>query len=96
MNKKQLIKQAAEKSGLSTEQTAKLLDALLSVAADELADGGFVLLTGFGRLEAVTKKARKGVHPRTGEPIEIPAQKTAAFRPSAALLEKLSASDNDL
>lgn len=95
MNKKQLIQKAAEKSGISTEQTAKVLDALISVAADELAGDGDILLTGFGRLEAVTKKARKGVHPRTGEPIEIPAQKTAAFRPSAALLEKLSA-NNDL
>lgn len=93
MNKKQLIQKAAEKSGFTQKDTAKLLDTLLEIASDELAEGESILLTGFGCLEAKTRKARKGAHPRTGEPIDIPALHTAVFRPSAALQAKLDGQD---
>lgn len=93
MNKKQLIQKVSEKTGMSQKDAAKLLDALIETASDELAEGGSVLLTGFGCLEAKTRKARKGSHPRTGEPIDIPASRTAVFRPGSLLLSKLDNAD---
>ncbi len=80
MNKKELIRKTAEQTGFSMRDTSLLLDAMLNIAADELSSGGSILLTGFGCLEAKTRGARKGAHPRTGEPISIPPVHTAVFR----------------
>lgn len=95
MNKKQLIQKTAEKTGFSKNEVSLLIDALIEVTADELAAGGSVLLTGFGCLEAKTRKARKGAHPRTGEPIDIPEVHTAVFRAGSALQERLNGNEND-
>lgn len=89
MNKKELVQKAAEKAGFTQKDTQKLLDALLEIASDELAEGGSILLSGFGCLEAKTRKPRKGSNPRTGEPIDIPAVRTAVFRTGSALQAKL-------
>lgn len=91
MNKKELICKAAEKSGLTQKDVTALLNTLLEIAEDELAAGGSVMLSGFGCLEAKTRSARKGVHPRTGEAIEIPPVHTAIFRPGSHLQAKLDA-----
>lgn len=93
MNKKQLVRKASEQTGFTQKETAKLLDALIEIASDELAEGGSILLTGFGCLEAKTRRPRRGSDPRTGQPIDIPAVHTAVFRPSAALQEKLDRAD---
>lgn len=95
MNKKQLIQKAAEKSGFTQKETTELLDTILEIATDELADGGNVLLTGFGCLEAKTRKARKGAHPRTGEPIDIPPVHTVVFRTGSSLQAKLDESKSE-
>lgn len=89
MNKKELVQKAAEKTGFTQKDTQKLLDALVEIATDELAEGGSILLTGFGCLEAKTRKARRGSNPRTGEPIDIPSSVTAVFRTGSALQAKL-------
>jgi len=92
MNKKELVCKAAAKSGLSQRDVTALLNALLEITEDELAAGGSVMISGFGSLEAKTKSARKGVHPRTGEAIEIPPVHTAVFHPGSRLQAKLDAS----
>lgn len=89
MNKKQLIQALAEKTGATQKDTAKMIDALLEVTADELANGGAIQITGFGSLESKVRNERKGCNPRTGESIIIPASTTAVFRPGSALQAKL-------
>lgn len=93
MNKKELIQKAAQKTGFTQKDAAKMLDALLEIAGDELAEGGSILLTGFGCLESKTRKPRKGSNPRTGEQIDIPAVHTAVFRTGSTLQAKLDSAD---
>ena len=85
MNKKELIRRTAEATGKTQKECAILLDAMLEIAARELAEGGDLLLTGFGSLRSKDRAPRKGVSPRTGEPMEIPGGKTVVFKASGEL-----------
>lgn len=50
-----------------------------------LARGDKVIINGFGTFEAKERKARKGINPRTGEEINLPASKYPHFRGCKAL-----------
>ena len=67
-----------------------VLNALGMVAASVLFEGEEVTLPGLGKLEAETRKARKGRNPRTGAEIDIPARMGVSFRPGKALRDALN------
>ena len=81
----------AEATGLSKKDVDRVLDELRSTIHSELKAGGDVYLPEIGRFETQdrkARKARKGRHPQTGEPIDIPAQpakRVPNFVPAAAL-----------
>ena len=52
-----------------------------------LKEGGKVALLGFGSFSVAEKSARKGVNPKTKQPIEIPARKSVKFKAGAELTE---------
>ena len=83
MTKSATIAAIAQKTDLSKKQVAKVLDQLLGLATKE-AKKGFVL-PGFGKLVLAHRKARMGRHPRTGEPIKIPAKRVLRFRVAKVL-----------
>ncbi len=85
MNKSELISDIAEKSGLCKLDAKKALDATLETISEELKAGGKVVLVGFGTFSVSQRSARKGINPRTKEPINIPAKKTAKFKPGSDL-----------
>ena len=49
-----------------------------------------VILHGFGTFELRKRDARTGRNPRTGEPVEIAASTTVAFKPAKALKDSLN------
>lgn len=75
MNKKELIKAIAEKSETSQVAVEKFLEALGDVVIETLKDGGSIKIVGFGTIEVVDTKERKGNNPKTGTPVIIPAGK---------------------
>ncbi|MGZ9868132.1 HU family DNA-binding protein [Priestia endophytica] len=85
MNKTELIKAVAEKAELTQKDSAKVVDALLEVVKETLAEGEKIQLVGFGTFEVRERAARKGHNPQTGEPIDIPASKAPAFKAGKAL-----------
>ena len=85
MNKSELINAIAEKSGLSKVDSKKALDATLETIAEEVKEGGKVVLVGFGTFSVSERSARKGINPRTKEPIDIPAKKTTKFKAGSEL-----------
>lgn len=95
MNKKELIRRTAAATGKTQKECAALLDAMLTIAANELAGGGDLLLTDFGALHVKDRSTRMGVHPATGEPIEIPAGRTVTFTPGGKLKAKLQAAHEE-
>ncbi|HBT86754.1 MAG: HU family DNA-binding protein [Fermentimonas sp.] len=85
MNKSELINAIAEKSGLSKVDSKKALDATLEAISEEVKNGGKVVLVGFGTFSVSERSARKGINPRTKQPINIPAKKTAKFKAGSEL-----------
>ena len=87
MNKTEFINAVAEKSGLSKVDAKKAVEAFVETVSSELKEGGKVALLGFGSFSDAEKAARKGVNPKTKQPIEIPARKSVKFKAGAELTE---------
>lgn len=84
MNKKELVKAIAEKTGFTTKDTEIFADAYIAVITDALKADDKVQLIGFGTYELKQKVAREGFNPSTGEKIEIPATKVPVFKAGKA------------
>ena len=89
MNKTELSTAVATAVNASNAQGAAVVNAVFDVITDTLADGDSVIITGFGKFEPVTTKARTGRNPKTGEPVEIPARTTVKFRPGKSLKDQV-------
>ena len=87
MNKTEFINAVAEKSGLSKVDAKKAVEAFVETVSSELKEGGKVALLGFGSFSVAEKTARKGVNPKTKQPIEISARKSVKFKAGAELTE---------
>ena len=87
MNKTEFINAVAEKSGLSKVDAKKAVEAFVETVSSALKEGGKVALLGFGSFSVAEKSARKGVNPKTKQPIEIPARKSVKFKAGAELTE---------
>jgi DNA-binding protein HU-beta len=85
VNKNDLARSVAEKSGLSLGDASKALDAVLESIEGQLAGGGEVAITGFGKFSVAHRNARQGVNPATGEKIQIAASKAPKFSAGAKL-----------
>ena len=87
MNKTEFTNAVAEKSGLSKVDAKKAVEAFVETVSSQLKEGGKVALLGFGSFSVAEKSARKGVNPKTKQPIEIPARKSVKFKAGAELTE---------
>ncbi len=79
MTKSQLVEAIAARTGLTRKQSADAIEATLSAVEDVLGRGGEVSLAGFGKFTVAERAARQGVHPRTGDPMQIPATRVPRF-----------------
>ena len=85
MTKSDLVDAIAERAGITKRDAHAALEATLGAISDELAGGGSVTLTGFGTFKVSGRAARKGVNPRTGEPVAIPAARVPRFSAGSSL-----------
>ena len=90
MNKSELIERIAIDADLSKASAARALDAALRAIRFTLRKGGEVRLVGFGTFRVTKRAARKGVNPRTGEPLKIRAAKVPKFTPGQPLKDFLN------
>lgn len=85
MTKTLLVADIARQAGTTKAEASRVLEAVVKVITDALARGEKVTLTGFGTYEVRHRAARMGRNPQTGATIQIPAQKTPAFRAGKSL-----------
>lgn len=85
MNKGDLVNEIAAKAQLNKVAARAALDACLESIEQALANDDSVKLIGFGTFSIVEKPERKGINPRTKEPITIASRKTVKFKPAAEL-----------
>lgn len=89
MTKTQFAEYLARNSGMEPRYAEKILNAFLDTLEDALARDGRAPLPGFGVFSVRDVAARAGRNPATGEPLEIPASRTARFRAAAAFKDFL-------
>jgi len=89
MTKSEFVDQVASSSGLSKADAGKAVDAFLETIEDTLKRGSEVNFSGFGKFSVAERGARQGVHPRTGEAIQIAASKVPKFTAGSGLKKSL-------
>lgn len=87
MRKPELVAAVAEKADISKEQAGHVLNAILDEITAALADNDSVTLIGFGSFSQRHRGARTGRNPQTGQPLDIKASTTVAFKPGKQLRE---------
>jgi DNA-binding protein HU-beta len=78
----EVIQNSAEITGVAANRAAA--DVIEAIVKELKKNGGFTLPS-FGTFTVKKTKARKGVNPRTGEPVKVKAGKTVRFKASPSL-----------
>ena len=89
MNKTELVEQIAQKAELSRRDAEQAVDAALKTIEEQLARGGEISLTGFGKFHVAERGARQGRNPQTGAPIQIAASRVPRFSAGSKLKESV-------
>lgn len=87
VTKRELILQVAEHLGYTQKEVATVVQGMLETVIDSLAEGERLELRNFGVFEVKLREPRTRRNPRTGESVEVGAQKVVTFRPGKALKE---------
>ncbi len=91
IHKTEIFKEVVRRQeGLTQNAGEHAVDTVFEVIAAALSRGDDVRISGFGTFSCREYPARDGVHPRTGEPIQIAASVRVSFRPHDALKEQLN------
>jgi DNA-binding protein HU-beta len=80
---------------MSKADASQAVDAIIQAILDAAKVGEEVRVTGLGVFDVVTREARPGRHPQTGESINIPATKGLRFRAGKAVKDQLNGSGRD-
>ncbi|MEA2626634.1 MAG: DNA-binding protein HU-beta [Candidatus Binatota bacterium] len=89
MTKADLIERLATKADLPRPRAEEILNHVLDDITDGLKRGDKVNISGFGTFTVSNRKARTGRNPKTGEPIDIPATRSAKFRAGKNLRDSM-------
>jgi DNA-binding protein HU-beta len=89
MTKADLIDSLATKADVPRPRAEELVNFLLDDVTQALKRGEKVNISGFGTFTVSDRKARTGRNPKTGEPIDIPASRSAKFRAGKILRDSL-------
>lgn len=85
LGKSDLGNQMAQKMGVSNSKANQFVNMFLDTITESLMRGEEVRITGFGSFRVMETKERMRVHPRTREPIRVPAGKRLSFSPGTQL-----------
>lgn len=80
MTKRELVEALAGRQGVSKRQAEQWLDSFTDIVMKRVTAGEKVAITGFGVFILGQRAARRGVDPRSGVEISIPAMPIPRFR----------------
>ncbi len=86
----QLSEAVYQEVGLSRNESADLLEAVLDEISGALAKGESVKISSFGSFSVRSKGQRIGRNPKTGEEVPITPRRVLVFRPSQLLKKKIN------
>ena len=85
MTKSDFVDKVAQNSGMSKKDAGAAVDAVIKSIQEVLSQGGEINFTGFGKFSVADRSARQGVHPQTGEKIQIAASRVPRFSAGSSL-----------
>lgn len=86
----QLSEAVYQEVGLSRNESADLLEAVLGEISSALARGESVKISSFGSFAVRSKGQRVGRNPKTGEEVPILPRRVLVFRPSQLLKKRIN------
>ena len=86
----QLSEAVYEEVGLSRNESADLVEAVLEEMASSLTGGETVKISSFGSFSIRQKSQRMGRNPKTGEEVPILPRKVIIFKPSHVLKNRIN------
>ena len=86
----QLGEAVYQEVGLSRNESADLLETVLSYISDSLSSGETVQISSFGSFSVRQKGQRIGRNPKTGEEVPILPRRVLVFRPSQVLKSRIN------
>lgn len=86
----QLSEAVYQEVGLSRNESAHLVEAILEQICNELVSGKMVKISSFGSFSVRDKGGRVGRNPKTGEEVPIAPRRVLVFRPSHVLKERIN------
>ncbi|MEW5806264.1 MAG: HU family DNA-binding protein [Acidobacteriota bacterium] len=76
--------------GLSKSEASKIINIIFEAIRGKLAQKEKIHLIGFGSIEGVVRKGRKGKNPLTGKDFFIAEKLSIKFKPSKKLIEMIN------
>ena len=92
LTKAQIIESFQNNLGFTKNQSSEIIESILAIIKDALADSEDVLISGFGKFCVNQKKERRGRNPATGDDMMLAPRKVVTFKCSGKLREKLNGS----
>jgi len=90
MTKADIIERIASGNGFTKFESVDLVETVLSIIKDTLAEGETLKISGFGSFVVKEKNDRLGRNPQTGEELTIHARKVLTFKPSSVLKDAIN------
>jgi len=85
LTKEKLIGRLQTQVGLGKQESRMVVERLLDIMKEALADGEDLLISGFGKFSVRQKNARRGRNPQTKENLILRARKVVVFKTSGVL-----------
>src|SRR5579859_6838366 len=92
----QLAEAVYQEIGLSHNESAELVEAVIGAISDALARGEMVKISSFGSFAVRQKGQRIGRNPKTGQEVPISPRRVLVFRASHALKDQINNALADL
>jgi DNA-binding protein HU-beta len=90
MNKTELIEAMAESADISKAAATRAMDGMIEAIIQAMQNGETVSILGFGTFSVRARAARTGRNPKTGEPMEISASRSPAFKAGKAFKDAVN------
>ncbi len=90
LTKDKLVTSLQTQAGLDKQESRRIVERLLGIMKDTLAEGNDLLISGFGKFSVRQKKARRGRNPQTREALTLGSRKVLVFKASGVLRERIN------
>jgi integration host factor subunit alpha len=89
-----LISRLQTQVGLSKQESRSVVERVLDIMKETLAQGEDMLVSGFGKFSVRRKNARRGRNPQTKENLILRARKVVVFKTSGVLRNRINESSS--